>query len=258
MGMSRKYNAASPFDLLAPLTDQCVSPSAINEFEQCNAKYLWNRIFKIDVPEEPYQPAIDGERFHKWAEEFFPQNLSLEDLKSISRKPQNYNLPEHALRVIGAEYAYLKENNMEKMTILDVEKKVSSWLNRRIGYADRIDIRPDGNLTVIDYKPNDKRKYPDDVRRQLTFYATQINFLIEQGLYLPNFPEARVTHCRVIGYKDGSDWEFKIKNVTIKALEKRIKKIRTQTHFPCNPGHPLCKWCKFQDNICLQANEGIF
>jgi hypothetical protein len=53
------FNPETPFSIIAPLSNQCVSPSAINEFDQCPAKYLWNRIFKLGE-EEVYQPAIDG------------------------------------------------------------------------------------------------------------------------------------------------------------------------------------------------------
>ena len=82
--------------------------------------------------------------------------------------------------------------------------------------------------------------------------------MIEQGVLFKEFPDARVTHYRVIGYKDRIDIEKKLNKRSITALEKRITAIRTQTEFQCKPGQPLCPYCKFVDSVCLQSNMDVW
>ena len=250
------FNPEKPFSIPAPLgKNQCLSPSAINEFEQCNAKYLWNRIFKIEGEAAKTKFSEDGKKIHKWLEDYMPKNPTIEELLDKYSKEARNDYEKWIQNVLLVEHRYLINQGLEAMNVLSTEYKISSWVNRRVGYIDRIDIRPDGNLTVIDYKPKSPKKYPSNIRRQLTFYATQINFLIENELFdFDGFENSRVTHCRVIGYKDGSDWEFKLNKRSITALEKRVKAIRTQTTFLCKPGSPLCKYCRFVDNLCFESN----
>lgn len=252
--MKHIFNPKDPFKISQPLSDQCVSPSSINEFDQCPAKYLWNRIYKIEVPEKEYPEKELGLKIHKWAEEYFICSPTQNELLLSYCSKNIDDLTAYEGTILVTEHKYLQKQGLPQMNVLAVEQKISSWVNRRVGYVDRIDLRPDGNLTVVDYKPKSPKKYPANIRRQLTFYATQINFLIEQGLFLPGFPKSRVTHCRVIGYKDGSDWEFKLNKRSITALEKRIIDIRTKTEFLCKPDQPLCKFCKYLDNLCMESN----
>jgi RecB family exonuclease len=250
------FNPETPFTISEPLSDQCVSPSAINEFDQCPAKYLWNRIFKLGK-EEVYQPAEDGLKVHGWAEKYFIRSPRIEELEEYILKREAGIVSHYQRNIVFLEREYLKKQECYQMEVLAVEQKISSWLNRRVGYVDRIDMRPDGNLTVVDYKPHGTKIYPSTTR-QLTFYALQVNFLIKNGLLFERFPDARVTHYRIIGYKDRVDVEKKLNKRSITALEKRIKAIRTQMEFPCKPGQPLCPYCKFVDNVCLQSNMDVW
>lgn len=250
--MKHIFNSETPFSISKPLSNQCLSVSAINEFDQCPAKYLWNRIFKLG-DEEVFQLAEDGKKIHKWAEEYFIRSPRIEDLEQYIFSKEKGLILHYQRNLASIEKEYLKEQGCYQMDVLAVEQKIASWLNRRVGFVDRIDLRPDGNLTVIDYKPKAKKIY-SSTRRQLTFYALQVNFLIEKGILFPNLPSARVTHCRVIGYKDAVHTEFKLNKRSITALEKRIKAIRTHTEFPCKPGAPLCRYCKFCENLCLESN----
>lgn len=254
--MKHIFNPETPFLISEPLTNQCVSPSAINDFDQCPAKYLWGRIFKLGE-EERFQLAEDGLKVHEWAEKYFVRSPSIEEIRiDLETQPQT-EFDEYKENLLLAEYFYLKKNKHYQTNVLSVEQKISSWLNRRVGYVDRIDMRPDGKLTVVDYKPHGAKIYPL-VTRQLTFYALQVNFLIEQGLLFKEFPDARVTHYRIIGYKDGVDVEKKLNKRSITALEKRIKGIRTQTEFLCKPGQPLCAYCKYVDSVCYEANKDVW
>lgn len=251
--MKRIFNPETPFSISSPLSNQCLSPSAINEYDQCPAKYLWNRIFDLGE-EEVYQPAEDGLKVHKWAEEYFIKSPRIEVLEEYILKREAGLVAHYQRNIAALEKEYLKKQKCYCMEVLAVEQKISSWLNRRVGYVDRIDMRPDGNLTVIDYKPKGKKIY-SSTTRQLTFYALQVNFLIENELLFKEFSDARVTHYRIIGYKDKIDIEKKLNKRSITALEKRITAIRTQTEFLCKPGQPLCPYCKFVDSVCYEANK---
>ena len=255
--MKPTFNVTTPFSIPEPLSNQCVSASAINEFDQCPAKYLWNRIFKLGK-EEVFQPAEDGLKVHKWTEKYFIGSPTIKEIKDVLLlNIYNGNLGNWIENILLIEHSYLKKNKSQQMNVLAVEQKISSWLNKRVGFVDRVDMRSDGNLTVIDYKPYGRKIYPSTTR-QLTFYALQVNFLIENGLLFKEFPNARVTPYRIIGYKDGVDIEKKLNKRSITALEKRIKAIRTQTEFPCKPGQPLCKYCKYVNTLCLESNMGIW
>lgn len=233
----------------------CISASAINTFVQCPAKYLWSYIFNILGDEVEYIETEEGIKFHKWCEDYYSNNpaITIELLKQSKLELNN----EYALNIVNSQIKHMNENNFDCLDVINTELKFSSKSNKFIGYIDRIDQMPDGNYCVVDYKPKDKRKYPTDVKRQLAFYATRINYLIDNvPKYCDMFCDGYITHGLVLGYKDASNWFFPIENRTIIAMEKQIEKMKINTEFKCKKGI-LCGWCKYNESICSIEDGSI-
>lgn len=275
------FDAEKPFHIPRGLGgNYCVSPSSVNVFDQCPAKFLWSKINKVVGSEQDTYSADTGIAVHEWAENIFARPHTIEQFEKIAELVGQKSLVDtYKCNLIAAEINYMEELDIEENTPYATEVKASSWGNHRVSYIDRVDFTPDGNLCVIDVKPADKRKYPANVRRQLHFYAAQLNYVIEQTeahyqqlLNDENLTEEyalenagrfsdlmgkRVTAMRVIGYKDASNWNMKFSKQTVTATEKRIEAMRSQTFFPCKIGN-LCKYCEFADNICMEANMDLW
>jgi CRISPR/Cas system-associated exonuclease Cas4 (RecB family) len=254
-----KFNPADPFTIPEPLGDlYCVSPSKILDYDHCPAKYLLGDVFKIKTGlPEPDWGAILGKEVHDWHDKTFHRPYAFNELEGLF-----YELPETTIfereckNLVRAELRYLDEHRLDEMHTVGTEVMVSSWENRRTGYTDRLELRPDGNLTVVEVKPKVNWKYPKSYRFQLTFYANQINWLLDNETTRFKVPKgARVTHLRVIGYRDASQVEWKLNSRTTTAIEKRVKGIRKSTYFPCNYGSNLCKYCPYIDSVCMEANK---
>jgi RecB family exonuclease len=258
------FDPSKPFSIPEPLGDkQCMSPTSINLFCQCNARFLWRQIYKLSGEYVPSKAAEDGEKVHSFHEVFFKKPLTLAQLCEMEAqiKPQN-DIDSWCRNLLTAEIKHLEYIGEVDFNPVGTEVKASSWDNRRIAYLDRLDYLPDGNLCVVDIKPADKRKYPTDVKRQLHFYASQVNHMIElaeqeKNLRFRELEGRRVTHMRVVGYKDASSWIFKFNKRSNTALEKRITAIRNQTEFPACQGK-LCKYCEFFDNVCLTSHMELW
>ena len=232
-----------------PLGDnQCISPSALNTWIRCPALYLWSYILKIPSTKEPFVDTQIGLDFHELAEKKL-NGVMLTDstIKDLLHNNEN----KYFKNVLLAEVKLMVEEGWNKVSIIDTELKISSWNNRRVGYVDRIDEMSDGSLCVTDYKPKDKRKYPSDVKRQIHFYANQINHLIDIGKL---DYDQKITHGKILGYKDSSYWYFPIKKITTTAMEKQITKLLSSTEFPCKNNN-LCYWCEYDDTICKYGHK---
>lgn len=215
--------------------NQCISPSALNTYIQCPSKYLMRDVLKIEIDVEPYKEAEEGIAFHKWCEDYytggqrFTSDIFLTDANLL-------NL-EYSKNISRAQGLCLFENDIDYLEPIDTEIKVASWKNMRIGYIDRLDLMPDGNYCIVDYKPSDKRKYPSDVRRQIHFYIKQFNFLKDSDdTFKQLYPCGKATHGLILGYKDASNWLIPSSSRTEQAMERQINKMRTVTEFPCKKG----------------------
>lgn len=258
------FDPEHPFDIPGVLGEkQCISPSAINVYDQCPAKYLWSKINKIGGAYIPSEAADIGEVVHEWSENMFDRPHTVEQFEKISIQIGDATLIDsYKQNLIYAELDYMEEFDMDISLPYKTELKASTWSNRRIAYIDRVDFTPDENLMVIDVKPNDKRKYPANVRRQLHFYAAQLNYAIKESeeKRTEKFKDVwglEVTKMRVVGYKDASNWNMKFNKRTMTSVEKRIELMRTETHFPCKIGN-LCKFCEFASNTCMEANMDLW
>jgi len=258
------FDPEHPFDIPEALgRKQCVSPSAINVYDQCPAKYLWSKINKIGGAYIPSEAAEHGEAVHSWAENMFDRPHTIDEFENIAIQIGDLTeMDSYKQNLIYAELDYMSDMGMSVSLPYKTEIKASTWSNRRVAYIDRTDFMLDGNLIVCDIKPADKRKYPANVRRQLHFYAAQLNYAIKESEEkgserFKDLWGKEVTQMRVVGYKDASNWMMKLNKRTLTSIETRITAMRTETNFPCKIGN-LCKYCEFETSICLEANMELW
>ena len=227
---------------------QCLSPSAINTFIQCPSKFLMRDVFKVVVDGEPFIEAEEGIAFHEWCGDYYSlrKKITSDDFMADSNSLDTT----FSRNISRAQGLCTREHNIDYLEPVGSEIKVASWDNKRIGYIDRLDRMPDGNYCVVDYKPHDKRKYPSDARRQIHFYISQFNFLIDtKPEFNRRYSGGKATHGLILGYKDASHWYMPYSTRTNNAMEKQIEKIRNTVAFPCKRG-PLCDWCDYNGVTC--------
>lgn len=234
--------------------ERFISASQILDYEKCPFYFLMARVYK-EKPEgeEKDWGANIGKEVHNWHEGFFNVSKSFEDLER-EYGSQGYGeiFGKYCKNLIIAELRYMHEKNRKIMIPIFVEYEFE--IDHLVGRIDRLELRPDGNLTVVEVKPAVQWKYPKNQRWQLTFYAMQINRILSKT-GIPGIPSgAKVTHGRIVGYKDASYDEFKINGRTIKTINQRIQTIRNAEVFPLKYGQPLCKYCEYEDQHCLEAN----
>lgn len=230
--------------------DRFISASQILDYEKCPFYYLLARVYKLKGGNSPDWGANLGKAIHDWHEGYFNVIRSFEDLKKAYESNLGITNESYCKNLILAELKYMHEKGRKASVPVFTEMEFE--IDHFTGRIDRLEIRPDGNLTVVEVKPKVNQKYSKNQRWQLTFYAMQINKMMEKGI--KGIPAgAKVTHGRVIGYKDASQAEFKINGQSIAAINKRIKLIRNSERFPMNYGIPLCKYCEYESTHCTEA-----
>ncbi len=231
--------------------DRFISASQILDYEKCPFYYLLARVYKMKGEEGPDWGANIGKAVHDWHEGYFKVGRSFEELEA-KLEDDFEEAPDRMLcrNLVIAELRYMHEKG--RIYTIPIATEYEFEVDHFTGRIDRLELRSDGNLTVVEVKPKVNLKYPKNQRWQLTFYAMQINKMMEKGI--KGIPAgAKVTHGRVIGYKDASQAEFKINGRSITAINKRIKLIRNSERFPMNYGIPLCKYCEYESTHCAEA-----
>jgi hypothetical protein len=230
-----------------------ISASQILDYEKCPFYFLMARVYK-EKPEEEHDWGADtGKEVHDWHEGFFDVSLSFEKLEEYYENfPIYRQIDWYKKNLIAAELRYMHEK--ERKIMIPIFTEYEFEIDHLVGRIDRLELRPDGNLTVVEVKPSVQRKYPKNQRWQLTFYSMQINKILSKG-GIPGIPTgAKVTHGRIVGYKDASQDEFKINGRTINTINKRIPIIRNAEVFPMKYGQPLCKYCEYETQHCLETS----
>jgi len=241
-----------------------LSPSRINDYQQCPALYNYRVIQKL--PEPLSLDAIRGTLVHKVLEELLSKPIGDRNPDVAKKSVSVYWLdlkneyPELAFlvtdenewfnRVFALLDNYFLLENPQSFEPTHMEAHLSLEPNDNLqlhGYVDRIDIAPTGEVRIVDYKTGKSPKpgYEDKVLFQLRFYAL-LWYRINQ-----NLPKLLQVHFlgdqrSIKSSPSLSDLEMTEK----KSLQvgKEILISIEKDYWPTQTSR-LCDWCSFK-KIC--------
>lgn len=173
-----------------------LSPSRASDFLQCPLLFRFRAIDRL--PEKPSSAALRGTLVHAVLERLF-------ELPAETRTPRT------AATLLEPQWEKLRTRRPEVMELFSDDAAVSVWLEearvlvgryfdmerperleprdrelrldvtlasglRLRGYVDRLDVAPDGQIRVVDYKTgrSPRPRFEDKARFQIFFYAVMI------------------------------------------------------------------------------------
>lgn len=245
-----------------------LSPSRAADFKQCPLLY---RLRAVDRLSEPANPAmVKGTLVHAVLEQLY-------DLDAADRtpaqavallEPQWKRLRRHnqdAADLFSADSAdseahwlaqaaalvesYFEVEDPRRLSPQQRECRVEAELDSGVklrGYIDRLDVSPDGEVRVVDYKTgaSPKPAFQAQALFQLKFYALMLRKtrgVTPRVLRLLYLKDATVV--------DYSPDESELQGVerTVTALWQAIQKAVASGHFPARKS-ALCRWCAHQQH----------
>ena len=241
-----------------------LSPSRINEYQQCPQLYNYRVIQKL--PEPISLDAARGTLVHSILEELLAQPTDLRTLDhAIQRSSYHWQIqkegqPELADAVnddkewldrvhsLLTNYFALENPQTFQPTYMEAHLELPESDSLQLhGYVDRIDVAPTGEVRIVDYKTGKSPRigYEDKALFQLRFYGLlwyrkhgEIPKLL-QLLYLGDQQILQSTPT-----------EGDLLNAEKKALQigEEIKISYQKVYWPTQKSK-LCDWCSFK-NIC--------
>ena len=241
-----------------------LSPSRINEYQQCPQLYNYRVIQKL--PEEISLDAIRGTLVHSILEELLAQpamqrtlenaralapshwtklKAEIVELESLVTDDKEWLDRVHALL---DSYFALENPTTFSPTHIEEHLELEPAENLQLhGYVDRIDVAPTGEVRIVDYKTGKSPRvgYEEKALFQLRFY----------GLlwYRKTGEVPKLLQLIYLGDQQvlkSSPSETDLLNAEKKALQvgKEIKISIEKDYWPTQKSR-LCDWCSFK-SIC--------
>jgi putative RecB family exonuclease len=248
-----------------------LSPSRISTFKQCPYRFKLQNIDKILEPATV--ATFKGTIVHKILELIFDypylerteekalsmideaiQKVLLEDEKAkVLYEDESVDKVEYRKSIEEMLHAYFGLEDPRKYEPYKREGFVSYELNddlKILGYVDRIDRTPTGNVRIIDYKTGKMPapQFSADYIFQLNFYAyiykMTNNVLPDKvELIFMGNPNGRLPH------KPNNDELEQIPATALNIFAK-IKEFVNADNFPTTKNN-LCDWCFYKkENLC--------
>lgn len=232
--------------------------SQIETYNTCPLRYKYQYVLRI--PTIKNAAASFGETIHKTLQKFYAlfkngapvSQAILQDIYTQSWIPIGYThkAQEKQMKKNGETILkrFFADHHQNDLKILDLEKWFKTKIDKElsiIGKMDRVDLKSDGNLEIIDYKTGKK---PDDKELkkslQMGIYALAVS---DNGLYGKNIDQIVLTFYFL---QDGSKFSLQKTASDVVELKKELYRISSeinQSQFKPRVGI-WCGYCPFKIN----------
>lgn len=232
------------------------SYSQIETYKRCPLQYKYSYVLKI--PTSPSQAASFGDSIHKTLQSFYlefmknrsiSKNRLFEIFKSMwipigySAKNHEKRMKEEGKNMLARFYDKFHKKNLK---IIDLEKLFKIKIDQDIfvtGKIDRVDLKEDGSIQIVDYKTGKKPGQAElEKSLQLSIYALAAT---NKGLYHKPLDKIDLTFYFL---QDAEKISLKRSPQDLESVGATIKesvvKIRSG-NFLANVG-PWCDFCAFK------------
>ena len=254
------------------------SPSRLSTYESCPFKYKLQYIDRIKRDTKGVE-AFVGSRVHEVLEKLyvdlkFCKTNSLDNLlkyydqawkknwhDDIQITRQDYiaeNYYQIGTKCISSYYK--RYHPFDGAVVLGIEKQLSGTLGdsrqyKVMGFADRIDQRPDGTYEIHDYKTSGylPEQSQADEDRQLALYHLMLRNIWDDVKDV-DLVWHYVAFDKEIRSSRDDDQLDALAGKTI-ALIQQIEKAKERDDWPANESS-LCKWCDYPD-LCPKTKHSV-
>ena len=167
-------------------------------------------------------------------------------------------------------FNFFLEEETKRWIDLEEDNKVGYWfpvaneieirsedVRDRTGHVDRVDIMPDDNLCIVEYKTG--RSYDMDNPYALTDMNQEIGFYVSILRKANVFPDKKITKWKVINPTLKKIWINSITPISLRTVDSTLKEINNKLdndgEFPRNEG-VLCLYCPYASE-CLYGDDEL-
>lgn len=236
-----------------------ISYSQLQTFDMCPLHYKLKYILKI--PPQPVPALNFGVSIHNVMKDYYQALINKEKVDQgvienmLKRRwiNEGYQGKDHAeaafthARQIMTNYVKKNADNQRLPLALELPFQYNIRSLKILGRMDRVDMREDGRMEIIDYKTGenipDEKKLKDDL--QLTMYALAA-MKVNDGLFRQQTPENILLSLYYLE-KDIKLTTMRTKEQLLEAEELILKKVEqiSTSSFECRGGI-FCKTCEYK------------
>ena len=236
--------------------DLHLSASSVKTYKECPLKFKFGSVLNVPSKRKTYFDL--GSAVHAVAEHLTKQQkdgiaptekLAFDILEkewnsnayeSKTKEKQDYELAKTMVQT------YLDWTKNNPNTPIDVEKKFKIEIGNIpfIGYIDRVEITPDGEYEVVDFKTGYDYENKSSIKKdyQMNIYALGVEHVYGK---LPKKASLfYLKHKKLVPYEIDKEQVNEIKSL----IEENVNSILSEEFEP-TPGYQVCKWCDYQP-IC--------